>query len=487
MSKFDAEEVVSKLVKFCKENPDEAAACGSQVLGPKKLSVDDYIANIEHPLPPDEFAVYLLGKILQKRCVIHLYESSWTTHGKWSKPDIQFAYTGKLHFHWVEKDPHSTKEKRALRSPERSPAKDPPHPKSPSHAKASTSGTSRERYLAKQALRPPILSQKPLSKPAAKKKIESEYEVSSESDDTEASQGFTPPRPPKAKPYRGKGKGKGKSSKAVRPPTPELRRSSRLKVELVELSPASTVLASRSPSPTPSRVTRRRVRAVSASARRRLRSRTRSTPIPKPRMATRSASKKATPAQPAPDSPQPGPSSPRRSKRLRGEPADSDLQSDSDSDATVVYDVAKALKKKTRSGRTIVVPERVVGVRKRGPGGEPYKCKKCDLWFRYKSKFDEHRLIHVPSAKFQCTDCTKFFKRRGDLNYHRKTSHPDGMSMTILRCNYQACDFVSKDKKNMSQHKARKHGPPKNCPKVGCDFTFTYHNQLSRHLKKKHE
>ena len=99
------------------------------------------------------------------------------------------------------------------------------------------------------------------------------------------------------------------------------------------------------------------------------------------------------------------------------------------------------------------------------------KCDQCDQTFLHESQRKRHMMTHSEEVKYHCLskDCAK---RKGFKSLSDYRMHMDTHSGETFPCKEDRCDYVGKNKHQLSDHTRRQHGPQKPCPNKnkGCDF-----------------
>ena len=99
------------------------------------------------------------------------------------------------------------------------------------------------------------------------------------------------------------------------------------------------------------------------------------------------------------------------------------------------------------------------------------KCDQCDQIFLHESQRKRHMMTHTEEVKYHCPskDCAK---RKGFKLLSDYRMHMDTHSGETFPCKEDGCDYVGKNKHQLSDHTRRQHGPQKLCPNKhkGCDF-----------------
>ena len=191
--------------------------------------------------------------------------------------------------------------------------------------------------------------------------------------------------------------------------------------------------------------------------------------------------------------------------------------------------------KKPRRGKTKVIPEKTIGIKKCQPRHRKYKCKQCDMefisqdalnkhieekhptsrpfqcamcgkdhnseaalrkhlithqpptnfcdtcgkGFHFVSALVHHWAIHSNERKFQCAvgGCGKKFKTR-----HARTVHERKHSGEQHKCTYQGCKYETYDVQYLWEHERQEHnGNHLRVCQLGCGFTGKYRWQMLKH------
>ena len=111
------------------------------------------------------------------------------------------------------------------------------------------------------------------------------------------------------------------------------------------------------------------------------------------------------------------------------------------------------------------------------------KCDQCDQTFLHESQRKRHMMTHTEEFKYHCSskDCAK---RKGFKSLSDYRMHMDTHSGETFPCKEQGCDYVGKNKHQLSDHTRRQHGPQKPCPNKdkGCDFQSRDKRQIKKHV-----
>ena len=111
------------------------------------------------------------------------------------------------------------------------------------------------------------------------------------------------------------------------------------------------------------------------------------------------------------------------------------------------------------------------------------KCDQCDQTFLHESQRKRHMMTHSEEVKYHCPskDCAK---RKGFKSLSDYRMHMDTHSGETFPCKEDRCDYVGKNKHQLSDHTRRQHGPQKPCPNKhkGCDFQSRDKRQIKKHV-----
>ena len=111
------------------------------------------------------------------------------------------------------------------------------------------------------------------------------------------------------------------------------------------------------------------------------------------------------------------------------------------------------------------------------------KCDQCDQRFLHESQRKRHMMTHTEEVKYHCPskDCAK---RKGFKSLSDYRMHMDTHSGETFPCKEDGCDYVGKNKHQLSDHTRRQHGPQKPCPNKhkGCDFQSRDKRQIKKHV-----
>ena len=120
---------------------------------------------------------------------------------------------------------------------------------------------------------------------------------------------------------------------------------------------------------------------------------------------------------------------------------------------------------------------------KRHEGVKILKCDECDKTFLHESQRKRHMMMHTEEVKYHCPskDCAK---RKGFKSLSNYRMHMDTHSCETFLCKEKGCDYVGKNKHQLSDHTRRQHGPQKPCPNKdkGCDFESRDKIQINEHV-----
>ena len=111
------------------------------------------------------------------------------------------------------------------------------------------------------------------------------------------------------------------------------------------------------------------------------------------------------------------------------------------------------------------------------------KCDQCDKTFLHESQRKRHMMTHTEEVKYHCPskDCAK---RKGFKSLSDYRMHMDTHSGETFPCKEKGCDYVGKNKHQLSDHTRRQHRPQKPCPNKdkGCDFKSRDKRQIKKHV-----
>ena len=109
------------------------------------------------------------------------------------------------------------------------------------------------------------------------------------------------------------------------------------------------------------------------------------------------------------------------------------------------------------------------------------KCDQCDQKFLHESQRKRHMMTHTEEVKYKCPskDCAK---RKGFKSLSDYRMHMDTHSGETFPCKEQGCDYVGKNKHQLSDHMRRQHGPQKPCPNK--DKGYNFQSRDKRQIKK---
>ena len=116
-------------------------------------------------------------------------------------------------------------------------------------------------------------------------------------------------------------------------------------------------------------------------------------------------------------------------------------------------------------------------------GVKVLKCDQCDKTFLHESQRKRHMMMHTEEVKYHCPskDCAK---RKGFKSLSDYRMHMDTHSGETFPCKEKGCDYVGKNKHQLSDHTRRQHGSQKLCPNKdkGCDFESRDKRQIKKHV-----
>ena len=111
------------------------------------------------------------------------------------------------------------------------------------------------------------------------------------------------------------------------------------------------------------------------------------------------------------------------------------------------------------------------------------KCDQCDQTFLHESQRKRHMMTHTEEVKYHCPskDCAK---RKGFKSLYNYRMHMDTHSGETFPCKEKGCDYVGKNKHQLSDHTRRQLRPQKPCPNKdkGCDFQSRDKRQIKKHV-----
>ena len=111
------------------------------------------------------------------------------------------------------------------------------------------------------------------------------------------------------------------------------------------------------------------------------------------------------------------------------------------------------------------------------------KCNQCDQTFLHEIQRKRHMMTHTEEVKYHCLskDCAK---RKGFKSLSDYRMHMDTHSGETFPCKEKGCDYVGKNKHQLSDHTRRQPGPQKPCPNKDklCDFQSRDKRQIKKHV-----
>ncbi|KAH7710021.1 Zinc fingerC2H2 type family protein [Aphelenchoides avenae] len=121
-----------------------------------------------------------------------------------------------------------------------------------------------------------------------------------------------------------------------------------------------------------------------------------------------------------------------------------------------------------------------LSVHRRTHGGRTIPCPHCEHRSVTQQAFRIHLASHSDEKPYACEECTKRFKYRSDLFYHRR--HHKG---EVLRCKEKGCPYSTPQKNLMRAHKLIHTGErPHKCDR--CELSFAERGNLTRHRRMVH-
>ena len=132
--------------------------------------------------------------------------------------------------------------------------------------------------------------------------------------------------------------------------------------------------------------------------------------------------------------------------------------------------------------------------KKSHPRPSGIKCENCEEICNNFDAFKMHSRKHKSSSSHKCDDCHATFSSKTNLNRHALEEHKivninfKKTSLKHYPFNCDECDFYTKRKHYMQQHKLKMHAPdPEKMSCHYCQETFKYKSNLMRHTRKFHE
>ena len=114
-----------------------------------------------------------------------------------------------------------------------------------------------------------------------------------------------------------------------------------------------------------------------------------------------------------------------------------------------------------------------------------YSCQYCNEKFAFKSEVDLHMANHLEETEHYCRQCTKSFKRIGELREHEQVH-----SNKTLYCPRKGCNFSGKLRRYIRTHLKTTHAEdgdlPYPCKYKNCDRAFKFYEQRKRHYSNDH-
>lgn len=122
------------------------------------------------------------------------------------------------------------------------------------------------------------------------------------------------------------------------------------------------------------------------------------------------------------------------------------------------------------------------------------KCDNCEETFDNFEAFKMHSRKHTSASSHKCDDCHDTFSSRTNLNRHALEEHKI-VNMNVKKTSFKdypftcdECDFFTKRKHYMQQHKLKIHGADQQMSSCHyCQETFKYKSNLMRHNRRFHE
>jgi KRAB domain-containing zinc finger protein len=113
-----------------------------------------------------------------------------------------------------------------------------------------------------------------------------------------------------------------------------------------------------------------------------------------------------------------------------------------------------------------------------------YKTDWIHLLKQHQSKVHFKNKQIIENHEFECKTCAKIFNNKVSFQTHNRNIH----SLVTYKCDFDDCDFETKDKRNSREHKLRHLGEKKfKCEWNHCDKCFVTKNGRTNHINRVHK
>ena len=110
----------------------------------------------------------------------------------------------------------------------------------------------------------------------------------------------------------------------------------------------------------------------------------------------------------------------------------------------------------------------------------PYKCKYCSGTYETRGNLDTHLLTHAGIKQHSCSECSKQFSQKAQLDIHIRRVH---LKIKPHKCG--ACTLSFSTRSELKLHLGT-HDKPKSYPCPLCPAAFVQKVTLTKHISSQH-